>query len=81
MISQSICSHGVTGVGKLTRMSDATNRVCLYTGCHWFEETKRLIDATNYANPVYGVATICHQVRCLRWGHPSPFHTATSLLI
>ena len=32
----------------------------------------------NYANPVYGVATICHQVRCLRWGHPSPFHTATS---
>ena len=33
------------------------------------------------ANPVYGVATICHQVRCLRWGHPSLFHTATSLLI
>ena len=36
---------------------------------------------TNYANPVYGVATICHQVRCLRCGHPSLFHTATSLLI
>ena len=36
---------------------------------------------SNYANPVYGVATICHQVRCLRWGHPSLFHTATSLLI
>ena len=35
----------------------------------------------NYANPVYGVDTICHQVRCLRWGHPSPFHTAMSLLI
>ena len=35
----------------------------------------------NYANPVYGVATVCHQVRCLRWGHPSPFHTATSRLI
>ena len=35
----------------------------------------------NYANPAYGVATICHQVRCLRWGHPSLFHTATSLLI
>ena len=35
----------------------------------------------NYANPVYGVATICHQVRCLRWGHPSLFHTATSPLI
>ena len=35
----------------------------------------------NYAKPVYGVATICHQVRCLGWGHPvSLFHTATSLL-
>ena len=36
---------------------------------------------SNYANPVYGVATICHQVRCLRWGHPSLFRTAKSLLI
>ena len=36
---------------------------------------------SNYANPVYDVATICHQVRLLRWGHPSLFHTATSLLI
>ena len=35
----------------------------------------------NYASPVYGVATICHQVRWLRWGHPSLFHIATSLLI
>ena len=35
----------------------------------------------NYANSVYGVANICHQVRCLRWGHPSLFHTATSLWI
>ena len=35
----------------------------------------------NHVNPVYGVATICHQVRWLRWGHPSLFHTATSLLI
>ena len=33
------------------------------------------------ANPVYGVNTICLQVRRLRWGHPSLFHTATSLLI
>ena len=33
------------------------------------------------ASPVYVVATICHQVRCLRWGHPSLFHTATALLI
>ena len=35
----------------------------------------------NYANPVYVVATICHQVGWLRWGHPGLFHTATSLLI
>ena len=38
-------------------------------------------DNVNYANPVYRVATICHQVRWLRWGHPSLFHIATSLLI
>ena len=37
--------------------------------------------SVNYANPVYGVATFCHQVRWLHWGHPSLFHTATSLLI
>ena len=37
--------------------------------------------SSNYASPVYAVATICHQVRWLRWGHPSLFHTATSLLI
>ena len=42
---------------------------------------QRLADVLVYANPVYGVATICHQVRWLRWGHPSLFHTATSLLI
>ena len=35
----------------------------------------------NYANPVYSVATICHQVRWLRVGHLSLFHMATSLLI
>ena len=36
---------------------------------------------SNYANPVYCVSTICHQVLCLRWGHPSLFHTATYLFI
>ena len=36
---------------------------------------------SNYADPLYGVATICQQVRCLRWGHPSLIHTAMSLLI
>ena len=35
----------------------------------------------NYTNPIYGVATICHQVHCLCWGHSSLFHTATFLLI
>ena len=35
----------------------------------------------NYANPVYGVATVCHQVRWLCWGHLGLFHTARSLLI
>ena len=40
-----------------------------------------VIISPNYADPVYGVATICHQVRYLRWGHPSLFHTAMSLLI
>ena len=31
--------------------------------------------------PYMGVAIICHQVRWLRWGHPSLFHIATSILI
>ena len=35
----------------------------------------------NYTNPLYGVSTIWHQVRCLRWGHPGLFYTATSLFI
>ena len=51
---------------------------------HFCQATRTLrsrSDRHNYANPVYGVATICHQVRWLRWGHPSLFHTATSLLI
>ena len=37
--------------------------------------------AVNRVNPVYGVATVCHQVRWLRRGHPSLFHAATSLII
>ena len=45
-------------------------------------ETPKSIKLTrHYSNPVYGVATICHQIRWVRWGHPSLFHTATSLLI
>ena len=34
----------------------------------------------NNLNPVQNVAIICHQVRCMRWGHPSLFRAATSLL-
>ena len=41
----------------------------------------RILPLSNYADPVYGVATICHQVRWLHWGHPSLFHTTMSLLI
>ena len=55
-----------------------------HSSCRWCETPWRSFDVTimlNYANPVYGVVTICHQVRWLRWGHPSLFHTATSLLI
>ena len=49
----------------------------------WRHKVDRIImsNCFNYADPVYGVATICHQVRCLCWGHPSLFHTATSFLI
>ena len=32
----------------------------------------------NNLNPILGVATICHLVRCMRRGHPSLFHAATS---
>ena len=47
----------------------------------WSYSLETLILGKNYVNPAYGVATICRQVRWLRWGHPSLFHTATSLLI
>ena len=47
----------------------------------WSYSLETLILGQNYANPSYGVATICHHVRWLRWGHPSLFHTATSHLI
>ena len=45
------------------------------------QDQGRLQCIGNYANPLYGVATICHQIRWLHWRHPSLFHTATSLLI
>ena len=36
--------------------------------------------AINNLNLVWGIATICHQVCCMHWGHPSLFYAATSLL-
>ena len=34
----------------------------------------------NYVNPVCCVATACHQVRCMYWGHLGHFHRAISHL-
>ena len=31
---------------------------------------------SNYVNPVCCVATVCHQVRCIYWGHLGHFHGA-----
>ena len=30
----------------------------------------------NYVNPVWRVATVCHQVRCMYWEHLGHFHRA-----
>ena len=32
--------------------------------------------ANNYVNPVCCVATVCHQVCCMYWGHLGDFHRA-----
>ena len=34
----------------------------------------------NYVNPICCVATLCHQVRCMYWGHWGHFHRAISHL-
>ena len=61
------------------RVNTSRQRQCgRYFADHYF---KFIFMYDNYANPVYGVATICHQFRCLRWGQPSLFHAALSLLI
>ena len=55
-----------------------------FNNIFWCIETYSFLNIhvrCNYANPVHGVATICHQVHWLRWGHPSLFHAVTSLLI
>ena len=54
------------GISEIRRLNDR-------------KHIEKKYSAYNYANPVYGVATICHQVRCLCWGHPILLHTATSL--
>ena len=38
----------------------------VYSFFHWI----------NYVNPVCCVATVCHQVRCMHWGHLGHFHRA-----
>ena len=38
----------------------------------------KMID--NYVNPVCCVAIVCHQVRCIYWGHLGNFHRAISQL-
>ena len=35
---------------------------------------------TNYVNPVCRAATVCHQVRCMYWGHLGHFYRAISHL-
>ena len=62
---------------------NVTNLIKIVAIYMWQTETGPRQDNIihNYMNPGYGVATICHQVRCLRWGHPSLLYTAKSLLI
>ena len=38
------------------------------------------LQSPNYANPVCCVATVCHQVRCMYWGHLGHLHRAISHL-
>ena len=39
-----------------------------------FSFTERLVDIANTLNPVCGVATVCHQIRCMYCEHFSLFH-------
>ena len=38
-----------------------------------------IIALLNALNHAYGVANICHQIHCIRWGDTNPFHASTSL--
>ena len=42
--------------------------------------TYLLIFFANYVNPICCIATVCHQVRCMYWGHLGYFHRAISHL-
>ena len=42
------------------------------TMCHW--------STVNCVNPVCRVASVCHQVRCMHWGHLGHFQRAISHL-
>ena len=76
--------HMSVYIGGVFKTGDAWEHNIPFWKCHISNDvplTSKNLQVINYANPVYAVATICHQVRWLRWGHPSLFHTATSLLI
>ena len=62
--------------------NDLIITLCAHRGCRCTEPRHHttMIFMSNNLNPIQGVATICHQVRCMRWGHPSLFDAATSLL-
>ena len=73
--------HTIIGPHLWPTYGDSYTRIALVGSTYISQMRQSLCWAYNYADPVYGVATICHQVRCLRWGHPRLFDTATSLLI
>ena len=59
---------------------------CVSTGLHWIVKVVlipkmwRIDLSQNYVNPLCCVATVCHQVRCMYWGHLGHFHRAISHL-
>ena len=55
----------------------ALNPILVQTSVRFVEVFYRL---PNYDNPICCVATVCHQVHCMYWGHLGHFHRATSHL-
>ena len=80
----SVLPIGITWLKRLLvhlQMYNPWIMINMTSAWHYYYNNSLPKSLLNYANPVYGVAIICHQVRCLGWGHPSIFHTATSLII